>query len=127
MQETEPRFQQRYALYIHLTVYIIVSMMLWFVYGLTANQWQLMRYPIIGILVGVSLFLSLPWPLLIMVVWGIVLIAHGLEDKVRRRTLVQRAVEREWISDSLYEKPKKDKRRRWTEQDHWSEKPKRQS
>jgi hypothetical protein len=126
MQEAESQFRQRYAFSVHLTAYIIVSMVLWFVYGLTANQWQLLRYPIIGMVVGVSLILSLPWPLLIMAVWGIVLLAHGLEYAIRRRTFLQRAIERQWINDSLYEKPKNDKRKRLTDEDHWSEKPKRQ-
>lgn len=101
--------RQRYGFYTHVAVYVLASMVLWFVYGFTFNhQWQLLRYPPIGVLVGVALILSIPWPLLIMSVWGIVLLAHGIESAVHRKIVINREIERDWGREMIFEKPKRD-------------------
>ncbi len=114
-QRVEERFRQRSAFYTHLAVYTLVNIVLWVVYGLTTGMaWQLAaRIPIDGL----YSFLTIPWPLLIMGVWGIGLVAHGLNyyiryggGAIRREMAIQREIEREIALNTAYEKPKNDMR-----------------
>jgi hypothetical protein len=79
----------------HLAVFIPINIMLWIIYGTT------------GILN------SFPWPLIVMLVWGVGLFFHGVEVVTtgsRRENAVQRAIEQE--RERLYdeEKPKRELR-----------------
>src|SRR5690349_14159477 len=94
-RKVEQRFQQRNAFYTHLTVYTLVSILLWVIYGFTAGiAGQFVNVPVLGVLVPI---VSFPWPLIVMAGWGIGLIAHGLnyyirygEGAIRRRAAIQR-------------------------------------
>ncbi len=119
-KRVEQRFQQRYAFFAHVAVYTAISIVLWLIYGFTANMaWQIAgRFPIPGLYT----LLSFPWPLVIMAGWGIGLVAHGMnyyirygEGAVRRREAIQREIEREMALKSGYEKPKNDTPMRLTD------------
>ena len=119
-RQVEQRFQQRYAFYTHVAVYTLVNIVLWVIYGLTTGMaWQIAsRLPIDGL----YSILTFPWPLFIMMVWGIGLVAHGMnyyirygEGATRRRAAIQREIEREMALKSSYEKSKNDSRMRLTD------------
>ena len=108
----EERFRQRSAFYTHLAVYTLVSIIMWVIWGLTAGRaWQIeQRFPIIG---DLYMLLVQPWPLLIMGIWGIGLVAHGLNyyiryggGAIRRELAIQREIDREMALNAFYEKPK---------------------
>lgn len=111
-RQVEQRFQQRYAFFAHIAVYTAVSIILWLIYGITAGMaQQIMATFQLG---GANVF-SFPWPLVIMAVWGIGLVAHGMNyyiryggGAIRRREAIQREIEREMALNGEYEKPKND-------------------
>jgi len=112
-QRVELRFRHRYAFFAHVAVYVLVSMLLWLVYGLTAGMAAEIasQFPIAGLYA----ILAFPWPLVIMAGWGIGLIAHGMnyyirygEGAIRRKEAINRAIEREMAWRMNDEKPKND-------------------
>jgi hypothetical protein len=84
----------------HLVVYICINIMLWVMFFASAN---------ISFLSFASGF---PWPLIVMLGWGIGLVSHGAEviTAASRDRAITRAIERE--REQLYEteKPKRDQR-----------------
>jgi hypothetical protein len=113
------RFRQRSAFHSHLTVYILVSFVLWLIYGLTSGMiWRIAEsLPIIG-----DLYTTIPWPLIVMAGWGIGLVAHGLNyyiryggGAMRREAAIQREIDREMALKASYEKPKNDTHMRLTD------------
>ncbi len=111
-QEVEHRFKRRYAFFTHIAVYTVVSIVLWVIYGLSANM----------TVYGVVPFWRFPWPLVVMAGWGIGLVAHGMnyyirygDGAIRRRQAVEREIEREMARQSRYEKPKNDSHMRLTD------------
>ena len=138
-RQVEQRFQQRSALYAHIRVYAVVNILLWIVYGFM-NRIAGDHVPIFGMLVPMAFF---PWPLIVMAGWGIGLVVHGMnyythygEGAVRRQAAIEREIGRVMALKASYEKPKNDTHMRLTDdgeldevpvdEDHWSEKPKRQ-
>lgn len=83
----------------HLAVFIPINIMLWVIYLASANV------PFLAFASG------FPWPLIVILGWGIGLVSHGFEamTSVSRERAISRAVERE--RDRLYdtEKPKRDR------------------
>ena len=75
----------------HLAVFIPINIMLWMIFGLSGG--------------------GFPWPLLVLLGWGIGLAGHGIEflSHNSRESAISRAVEQE--RDRLYngEKPKRDR------------------
>ena len=118
-RQVEQRFQQRYAFFAHVAVYTAVNIVLWLIYGITAGMAEQIKTTFqLG---GINIF-SFPWPLFIMMVWGIGLVAHGMnyymrygEGATRRRVAIQREIEREMALKASYEKPKNDVRMRLTD------------
>lgn len=120
-RRVEQRFQHRYAFYAHVAVYTLVNLIFWLVWFFTSGMaWQIReRFPIIG---DLYLLLVQPWPLVMMAVWGIILIAHGMnyyirygDGAIRRRIAINRAIEREMAQYTTYEKPKNDLQLRLTD------------
>ncbi|MBI1281660.1 MAG: hypothetical protein GC179_26275 [Anaerolineaceae bacterium] len=120
-RRVEARFRQRYGFYAHLAAYTLVNLVLWLIWGLTSGMaWQLSeRFQILG---GLSTFLTMPWPLIVMAGWGIGLVAHGLnyyirygDGAIRRQAAINREVEREMSQYVRYEKPKNDSQMRLTD------------
>lgn len=86
----------------HLAVYVLINAMLWSIFGLSS-----------GLPFGLgALATSFPWPLIVMLGWGVGLAIHGAEalSASSRQDAIDRAVERE--RDQFYagEKPKHDSR-----------------
>lgn len=98
-ERVEKRLKAREEFNVHLTVYIVVNLFLWFLW----------------FLVG----MGFPWPLIVMGGWGIGLIFHGLDvyaktsgAALRYETRVQQEmeIERQRIAEirgELLEKPKR--------------------
>ncbi len=78
----------------HLAVYVTINTMLWVIY------------------ISTGFLAPLAWPLIVMLGWGIGLVAHGTEvvTTASRENAIERAIERE--RDQLYEseKPKHEER-----------------
>jgi serine/threonine protein kinase len=100
----EQPFTKRREFATHLGVYVMINLMMWFIYFASSGA------SFIRELVGGGLqFLEFPWPLIVMLGWGIGLVIHGVETLTvgRREGAIEREVERE--RDRLYyEKPKRD-------------------
>ncbi|MCC6804109.1 MAG: 2TM domain-containing protein, partial [Anaerolineae bacterium] len=83
----------------HLAVYLCINVMLWVIFFASASV------PFLSFAGG------FPWPLIVMLGWGIGLVSHGFEaiTSISRERAISRAVERE--RDRLYdaEKPKRDR------------------
>ncbi len=98
-RKAEKPFTARTEWYQHLAVYVMINIMLWTIFGLTnagelnalVNQFD----PEAGeIAQGV---LGFPWPIIVMLGWGIGLFAHGAEvfGAASRERAIQRQLERE--------------------------------
>lgn len=114
---TQP-FRKRIEFLQHAAVFLMINLMLWIIFFLTGS---------VGREIGIPDFAtSFPWPLIVALGWGAGLAAHaadvfmngGFRAEARERAL-QQQVERELQSleaeQSLYEKPKRDRRVRLTE------------
>jgi len=120
-QRVEQRFQYRYAFYAHIAVYTLVNLIFWLIWLLTSGMAGQIRERFLFL--GDSyLLLVQPWPLVMMAVWGIVLIAHGMnyyirygDGAIRREVAIKREIEREMALNAAYEKPKNDVRMRLTD------------
>ncbi|MFN8452819.1 MAG: 2TM domain-containing protein, partial [Anaerolineae bacterium] len=81
----------------HLAVFIPINIMLWLIYFSSAGTFLDFAH-------------SFPWPLIVLLGWGIGLVSHGFEamTSISRERAISRAVERE--RDRLYsgEKPKRE-------------------
>lgn len=77
---TKP-LDKRREFYQHLSVYITIIPLLWIIYGLTSGF-------------GAEGFL---WPLIVMLGWGVGLVAHGVDtiNSVREDQAIERQIERE--------------------------------
>jgi hypothetical protein len=118
-RRVEKRIKERNEFYIHLAVYIIANIMLWIMWGFTSDLFS-------AILSGGGWdYNGLPWPIFPTMGWGIGIVAHGLtvyfnspgRIEARERT-IQREIERErqrLASDDYYEKPKRDRHVRLTD------------
>jgi hypothetical protein len=113
-ERVEKRLRARQEFNIHLTVYIIVNLFLWFLWFLIP------RMMIVAGMGGEALTAaSVPWPLIVMGGWGIGLVIHGLDvySKTRAATMRHEArvqqemeLERQRIAEirgEMLEKPKR--------------------
>jgi len=106
----EKRIKQRNEFYIHLAAYIAGNLLMWVIWALTLDTGETIGFP---------------WPIIVMLGWGIGLGAHGLTlffsspSRVEaRERAIQREIERErerLVNDDYYEKPKRDQRMRLTD------------
>jgi hypothetical protein len=113
-RRVEKRMKARQEFNVHLTVYIIVNLFLWFLWFLIP---RMMIFAGVGLgALGVA---SFPWPLIVMGGWGIGLVIHGLDTysktsaaAARHEARVQREIELERqriaeIRGEALEKPKR--------------------
>lgn len=109
-RRVEKRIKQRNDFYIHFAVYIAANLLMWMIWALTRDS---------------SETIGFPWPLIVMFGWGIGLVSHALtvyfnsasRVEARERT-IQREIERERqriAGDGTYEKPKRDRHVRLSE------------
>lgn len=113
-RRVEKRMKARQELNIHITVYIIVNLFLWFLWFLLPRMAALT-----GVGGDVVAAASFPWPLIVMGGWGIGLFFHGLDvysktsaAAMRHEARVQQEMELERqriaeIRGEMLEKPKR--------------------
>ena len=120
-RDVEKGFKQRFVFYAHLIAYILISILFWIIYGLTADmRWQFLS--LLSIDERILPLLRLPWPLIVMLGWGVGLLTHGLNfygryggGAIRREAAIQHEIEREMARTTAYEKPKNDVSMRLTD------------
>jgi hypothetical protein len=98
-RKAEKPFTARTEWYQHLAVYVMINIMLWAIFGLTnaneinalVNQFDPEAGQITQDVLG------FPWPIIVMLGWGIGLFAHGAEvfGAASRERAIQRQLERE--------------------------------
>ncbi|HRE47299.1 MAG TPA: 2TM domain-containing protein [Aggregatilineales bacterium] len=93
-RRVEKRMKQRQEFFIHFAIYIAINLVLWVVY-------------LFNLVDPFTMFdineFRFPYPLLVMIAWGIGLLSHGLDtyfktsDRLvnRREDAIQREIERE--------------------------------
>lgn len=118
-RRVENRIRARMAFFIHLTVFIIINLALWFGYKFViAMVLQTMENSLPSIAVTAMQF---PWVIIVTLGWGIGLLAHGIKvyfdsgamDAYRERA-TQREIEREKMrlygaTPDQFQKPKRER------------------
>lgn len=97
----------------HLVTYIVVNGVLWL--GWLTTLWTMRQMGGFDFDSWPFSMMRIPWPLVVMVFWGIFLLAHGIRAyqqttaQEREDLAVQREIERERkrLGEAAFEKPKR--------------------
>jgi hypothetical protein len=111
----DKRYQEWQAFVLHAVVYITTNLVLWALWG-AVNFKPVVRDMVVNATdESFVRFLSLPIPLVIMLLWAVGLVAHYVHYYIefgpgadRHEANVQREIERYKAQVAAYEKPKND-------------------
>jgi hypothetical protein len=111
-ERAEKRVKIRQEFNLHLIIFVVVNLFLWLLWGLIPPILSGM-----GVGSNVLSIVQFPWPLLVMLFWGLGLLIHGVVvyyeaggGAEARERAVQQAIERERAlryGDSALDKPKR--------------------